>query len=52
MDLTLQEMAVKLREYPSYRIIRRIGNSRSIVIGGILPLISIVLITGSLLLML
>lgn len=32
-------------EYPSYRIIRRLGNSRACVIGGILPLIGILLIT-------
>ncbi len=32
-------------EYPSYRAIRRLGNSRACVIGGIMPLIGIVLIT-------
>ena len=32
-------------EYPSYRVIRKLGNSRSIVIGGIMPLIGILLIT-------
>ena len=32
-------------EYPSYRLIRRIGNSRSVVIGGFMPLIGILLIT-------
>lgn len=32
-------------EYPSYRAIRKLGNSRSSVIGGIMPLIGILLIT-------
>lgn len=32
-------------EYPTYRVIRKIGNSRAGVIGGIMPLIGIVMIT-------
>ncbi len=32
-------------EYPSYRVIRKLGNSRASVIGGIMPLIGILLIT-------
>ena len=32
-------------EYPSYRAIRKLGNSRASVIGGIMPLIGILLIT-------
>ena len=32
-------------EYPSYRIIRKLGNSRACVIGAFMPLIGIVLIT-------
>ncbi len=34
-----------LLEYPSYRLIRRIGNSRSVILGGILPTLGIVFIT-------
>jgi hypothetical protein len=32
-------------EYPTYMVIRRVGNSRSSVIGGIMPLIGILFIT-------
>ena len=42
----MTDLADLLLEYPSYRIIRRIGNSRSTVLGGILPLISIIMITA------
>ena len=33
-------------EYPSYKIIRKLGNSRASVIGGIMPLIGILLMTA------
>ena len=39
------DIADLLLEYPTYRVIRKIGNSRACVIGGIMPLIGIVLIT-------
>ncbi len=32
-------------EYPSYRLIRRLGNSRSVVLGGIMPVLAIVFLT-------
>lgn len=42
----LTDLVDLLLEYPSYRIIRRIGNSRAIITGGILPVISIIMITA------
>ena len=42
----ITDLADLLLEYPTYRIIRRIGNSRAVTAGGILPLISIVMITA------
>lgn len=34
-----------LLEYPSYKLIKKLGNSRSVILGGIMPVISILLIT-------
>ena len=34
-------------EYPSYKIIQRLGNSRSILVGGVLPVLGILLVTFS-----
>ena len=34
-------------EYPSYRLIRRWGNSRSVLVGGLLPVFGIALVTFS-----
>lgn len=34
-----------LLEYPSYKLIKKLGNSRSIILGGIMPVISILLVT-------
>ena len=45
MLILLSDIADLLIEYPSYKLIRRIGNSRSCVIGGIMPFIGIILIT-------
>ena len=41
----ISSVADLLLEYPSYLIIRKIGNSRSVAIGGIMPLIAILLIS-------
>ena len=46
MVFLITDLADLLLEYPSYRIIRRIGNSRSIVIGGMMPLIGIITLTA------
>ena len=34
-----------LLEYPSYILIKKLGNSRSVILGGIMPVISILLVT-------
>lgn len=41
----ISDVADLALEYPTYRLIRRIGNSKSIILGGVMPLISIILIT-------
>lgn len=41
----ISDVADLALEYPTYRLIRKIGNSKSIVLGGVMPLMSIILIT-------
>ena len=43
--LMIVEFAVLIFEYPSYKLIEKIGNSKSTVIGAVMPVIAIVLIT-------
>lgn len=43
--ILITDIADLILEYPTYKIIRRLGNSRACVIGGIMPLIGILLIT-------
>ena len=45
MIILLADIVDLAIEYPTYKVIRRLGNSRSCIIGAIMPLIGIVLIT-------
>lgn len=41
----ISDVADLALEYPTYRIIRKLGNSKAVIVGALMPLISIVLIT-------
>ncbi len=43
--ILITDIADLILKYPTYKIIRRLGNSHACVIGGIMPLIGILLIT-------